>query len=79
MTRFARVRGTTSGNYARFRRQLRRARLQARLTQVEAGQRLGRPQSFIAKIESGVRRIDAVELRTLAKAYRVPVSFFYRW
>jgi transcriptional regulator with XRE-family HTH domain len=37
------------------------AREKADLTQQEVADRLGRPQSFMAKVESGERRIDVIE------------------
>lgn len=43
-------------------------REQAGLTQHEVSARLKRPQSFIASIETGQRRVDVVELLELAKA-----------
>ena len=43
-------------------------REQAGLTQHEVSARLDRPQSFIASIETGQRRVDVVELLDLAKA-----------
>ena len=39
-------------------------------------EKLGRPQSFVSKFESGERRVDFVELQHLAKIYRKPLSFF---
>lgn len=44
------------------------ARREARLTQVALAERLGRPQSFIAKIENGERRLDVVEFVALVEA-----------
>ena len=44
------------------------ARLTAELTQADVAQRLGKPQSFIAKYEGGERRLDVVEFLDLAKA-----------
>ena len=38
------------------------------LTQHEISARLDRPQSFIASIETGQRRVDVVELLDLAEA-----------
>lgn len=62
--------------YKQLLQRLKAARKQAGLTQVEVAKRLGRPQSFIAKCESGERRVDAVELAAFARVYRRPVSYF---
>lgn len=64
--------------YEALERNLREARKLAGLTQAEAAQRLGKPQSFISKCESGERRIDIIELRVLAKLYGKDLSFFLR-
>ena len=50
-------------------RNLRRARLKAGLTQAQVAKKLRRPQSFVARMESGQRRIDAVELSWVADLY----------
>ena len=63
-----------SREYAVFTRQLRLARLKAGMTQVEAGRAFGRQQSFIAKCESGERRVDIVELKEFARIYGVPIT-----
>jgi transcriptional regulator with XRE-family HTH domain len=55
---------------------LKSARIEAGLTQTDAAKALDRPQSFISKCECGERRVDYVELKELARLYRVPVSFF---
>jgi len=47
---------------------LTQARLEADLTQQVIADRLGKPQSFIAKIEGLERRIDIVEFFEIAKA-----------
>lgn len=44
------------------------AREQADLTQAEVAERLGRHQSFIANIETHLRRVDVVEFLDLADA-----------
>jgi len=62
--------------YQRFRIRLIEAREQANLTQREAALRLGRSQSFVAKSESGERRVDVVELAEFARLYRQPIAFF---
>ena len=47
---------------------LRTIRQEAGLRQVDVAQRLGRPQSFVSKYESGQRRLDLVELRAICGA-----------
>ena len=44
------------------------ARKSAGLRQVEVAKRLGKPQSFISKMETGERRIDVVEFLLLCRA-----------
>jgi transcriptional regulator with XRE-family HTH domain len=55
---------------------LRQARIEAGLTQKEAAEMLGKPQSFVSKVESGERRVDVIELQDLAAIYKKPLSFF---
>lgn len=62
--------------YQKFVQKLRQARLDANLTQVEAGKRLKKPQAYISKIERGERRVDAVELDELAKLYNKSLDYF---
>jgi transcriptional regulator with XRE-family HTH domain len=38
------------------------------LKQAELAERLGKPQSFISKVERGERRLDVVELLIIARA-----------
>jgi transcriptional regulator with XRE-family HTH domain len=44
------------------------ARKKANLTQAEVAERLGRPQSFVAKYEGGERRLDVIEFIEVARA-----------
>lgn len=62
--------------YQVFVRKLVDARKQANLTQAEVAKKLGKPQSFISKIESGERNVDFVELEDLAHIYEKPMTFF---
>jgi transcriptional regulator with XRE-family HTH domain len=62
--------------YRLFIARLRQAREEAGLTQVDAARRVGRPQSFISKCESGERRVDVVELQQFAEIYRKEIGFF---
>lgn len=54
--------------YERFRELLIEARKSAGLTQEEVAARLDRPQSFVWKVENGVRRLDVIEFLEVAKA-----------
>jgi len=47
-----------SSRYRRFLKLLKRRGFAAGMTQVQVAAALGRPQSFVAKCESGERRVD---------------------
>ena len=64
--------------YQKLIQRLRQARLEAGLTQVEAGKKLKKPQAYISKIERGERRLDAVELNELARLYSKPLDYFVK-
>lgn len=49
----------------RLRELLKAARLAAGLRQVDVSSALSRPQSFVAKVESGERRLDFIEVLDL--------------
>lgn len=57
---------------------LRSYRVQAGLRQVDVAERLGTPQSFVSKYESGERRLDLIELRQLCAVLGVPLVEFVR-
>lgn len=40
----------------------------AGVTQVQLAERLGRPQSFVSKVERGERRLDVIEFCQVAEA-----------
>ncbi|MHB1109666.1 MAG: helix-turn-helix domain-containing protein [Devosia sp.] len=53
------------------------ARKSAGLTQEQVAQRLGRPQSFVAKYEGGERRLDVIEFMAVTRALQQdPVKVF---
>jgi transcriptional regulator with XRE-family HTH domain len=52
----------------RLRELLTEARTKAALTQLDVAGRLGRPQSFVSKYESGERRLDVVEFLEVCAA-----------
>lgn len=59
---------------------LKQVRLEASLTQVDLAEKLGQPQSFVSKYESGERLLDVVELRQICDAVGVSLSHFVkRW
>lgn len=57
---------------------LREAREEAGFTQMELSDELGRPQSYVAKIEAGERRVDVVELRQVCAALGISLEGFIR-
>jgi transcriptional regulator with XRE-family HTH domain len=57
---------------------LRQMRTEAGLTQTEIAQRLGQPQSFVSKYESGERRLDVLELREVCAVVGVSLADFVR-
>jgi transcriptional regulator with XRE-family HTH domain len=62
--------------YKRMRERLREAREAAGMTQEKVAEHLGKPQSFVSKVETGERRIDPTELEKFAKLYGKPITFF---
>jgi transcriptional regulator with XRE-family HTH domain len=65
-----------SKGYQRFLKRLKKARVHARLTQVQVGKRLKMPQTWVSKVERGERRLDIVEVARFAKLYKKPLSYF---
>ncbi len=57
---------------------IKKAREVAGLKQNEVAKKLGKPQSYISKIESGERRIDIIELKQLSKIYKKSLNFFVK-
>ncbi|WP_245611396.1 helix-turn-helix domain-containing protein [Solidesulfovibrio alcoholivorans] len=54
-------------------------RKNAGLRQAELAARLGCPQSFVSKYESGQRRLDLIELEAICKALGVTLTEFAAW
>ena len=58
--------------------QLRKARQEAGLDQVEVAKLLGKTQSHLSKIEAGQRRLDIVQLKEFAKIYKKSLNYFIK-
>lgn len=72
------TRSIQTKEYAYFIERLRKARLEAGLTQVEVAKKLKRPQSHISNVESGQQRVDVVELQNFAKIYNKDIKYFIK-
>lgn len=59
---------THTEEYQALRAILREARLGAGATQQQLAERLGKPQSYVAKVEGGERRIDVIEFIAFVRA-----------
>jgi len=57
---------------------LRQIRTDAGFTQAEVADRLGVPQSFVSKYESGERRLDILELKKVCQALGCSLIDFVR-
>jgi transcriptional regulator with XRE-family HTH domain len=53
-----------------------RVRVSAGLKQSDLAKRLGVPQSFVSKVESGERQLDIVELHEMCQAIGISLSSF---
>lgn len=62
--------------YAEIITHLRRIRKQRKITQQELVEKLGRPMSYLTKIETLERRLDLVELYDLLAAMGVGIDEF---
>lgn len=65
-------------DYKEIIERLKTARIEAGLAQQEVADKLGKPQSYISKIESGERRLDVVEIKKFANIYKKDVLFFIK-
>lgn len=57
---------------------LRELREAAELRQVDLAKRLGRPQSFVSKYESGEKNLDFLEVKEVCEALGIPLVEFVR-
>jgi transcriptional regulator with XRE-family HTH domain len=64
--------------YEHFRLLITTAREKSGLTQADVAAKMGRPQSFVSKYESGERRLDVVEFIHVCEALKVdPQALIY--
>lgn len=67
-----------SKDYKDIIERLKIARIEAGLAQQDVADKLGKPQSYISKIESGERRLDVAEIKKFAVIYKKDISFFIK-
>ncbi|MFH1745023.1 MAG: helix-turn-helix transcriptional regulator [bacterium] len=65
-----------TNEYKQIAEKLKRARIEAGLTQKEVAEKIKKPQSYISKAESAEQRIDAVELKLFARLYKKTINYF---
>jgi transcriptional regulator with XRE-family HTH domain len=65
-------------DYKEIIERLKTARIEAGLAQQEVADKLGKPQSYISKIESGERRLDVAEMKKFAAIYNKPANYFIK-
>ena len=59
-----------------FRRLLRRTRIESGMSQLDLASKLGMPQSFVSKYETGERRLDFVETILVCEALGMTIQEF---
>ena len=64
--------------YRQVVKHLKQARQEAGLRQIEVASKLGKPQSYVSKIEQGERRLDVAELKKIADIYKKPLDYFVK-
>jgi len=67
-----------SEDYRQVIKRLKEARLGAGFSQQDVADKLGKPQSYISKIESGERRLDVAEIKKFSGIYKKAISFFIK-
>ena len=71
---------TTSKLYSRKNKnlleKLRSDRLETRLTQIQASNKLKKVQSYLSKVERGERETEVIELSDFANIYNKDLNFF---
>ena len=63
-----------SKDYKEIINRLKKARIEAGLSQKAVADKLGKPQSYVSKIESGERRLDVAEVKKFSDIYKKEIS-----
>ena len=64
--------------YEEIIKRLKQARIDVGFSQQKVADILGKPQSYVSKIESGERRLDVAEMKKLAAIYKKPTDYFLK-
>ena len=67
-----------SKDYKEIIERLKKARIDAGFAQQAVADKLGKPQSYVSKIESGERRLDVAEIKKFSQIYKKDISFFIK-
>lgn len=67
-----------SDEYKSLTRKLKEARINIGFTQKYVAAKLGKPQSYVSKTESGERRLDVTELKKFAELYKRDINSFIK-
>jgi transcriptional regulator with XRE-family HTH domain len=70
--------GGTQQERERLRSLLKELRKETGLRQVDLAQRLGKPQSYVSKYESGEKTLDVLEAREVCEALGIRLSDFVK-
>jgi transcriptional regulator with XRE-family HTH domain len=63
-----------TSEYRIFLKNLRNARKESGLTQLEVAKKLNQPQSYVSKCESGEKRVDIIELLYFSIVYNKQID-----
>ena len=59
-------------------KRLKEARLSLGMKQEDVAVKLGKPQSYVSKIERGERRVDIAEINIFSKIYKKALDYFIK-
>ena len=68
----------TDNDYKVFIKRLKKARVEAGLTQVQAAKKLEATQAYISNVEKGQLRVDVSQLIEFAVIYKKSINYFIK-